>query len=137
MVRTATVGSTGVVSWTVGPLANTRLYAQTRGGAATPQVVLSVATGLSLTSARTGTRTFVFSGRSIPARTGGLIISLYRITADGHQVLTAQTRASSSTGNWSLTRHFTGAGRFSFVVRTGSDLQNAAGTSNTRSVRIS
>jgi hypothetical protein len=52
-------------------------------------------------------------------------------------VLTAQTRADAKTGNWSLTRTFTGTGTFDFVVRTGSDLQNAAGSSNVRSVRIS
>ena len=137
VVRSATVGSTGEVVWNVAPLTNTRLYAMIRGAASTPQVVLGVATGLSLSATRTGTRTYVFSGRSIPARSGGLIISLYRIKADGHQVLTAQTRASGTNGNWSLTRAFTGVGQFSFVVRTGSDLQNAAGTSNARSVRIS
>ncbi len=136
VVRTATVGATGVVTWSVSPLTNTRLYAQSRGGAATPQTVLNVATGLSLNAARTATRTYGFSGRSIPARTGGLVISLYRSTDGVHQVLTAQTRASSTTGNWSLTRTFTGTGTFSFVVRTGSDLQNVAGSSNVRSVRI-
>jgi hypothetical protein len=137
VARTATVGSTGVVTWTVAPLTNTRLYAATHGGAPTPQTVLNVATALSLSAAKTGTRTYVFSGRSIPARTGGLIVSLYR-SADGvHQILTAQTRADAKTGNWSLTRAFSGVGQFSFVVRTGTDLQNAAGTSNARSVRIS
>jgi hypothetical protein len=62
---------------------------------------------------------------------------LYRITADHHEVLTAQTRASAETGNWSLTRVFTGTGTFSFVVKTGNDLQNAAGRSNERRVTIS
>jgi hypothetical protein len=137
VVRTATVGSTGVVTWTVAPLTNTKLYAQTRGGAPTPFEILNVATALSLNAARSGIRTYVFSGRSIPARTGGLILSLYRITADHHEVLTAQTRANPSTGNWSLTRAFSGTGTFSFVVRTGSDLQNAAGRSNERMVTIS
>jgi hypothetical protein len=137
VVRTATVGATGVVTWAISPLTNTKLYAQTRGGIPTPFVVVNVATGLSLSAARTGVRTYVFSGRGIPARSGGLIVSLYRITADHHEVLTAQTRADSSTGNWSLTRAFSGTGTFSFVVRTGSDLQNAAGRSNERVVAIS
>jgi hypothetical protein len=121
----------------VSPLSNTRLYAATHGGAPTPQTVLNVATALSLSAAKTGTRTYVFSGRSIPARTGGLIVSLYRSSDGVHQILTAQTRADAKTGNWSLTRAFSGVGQFSFVVRTGTDLQNAAGTSNARSVRIS
>jgi hypothetical protein len=137
IVRSATVGATGAITWSVSPLTNTRLYAQTRGGIATPQVVLGVAPALSLSAARTAARTYVFSGRGIPARTGGLIISLYRITDTTHQVLTAQTRADAKTGNWSLTRVFSGTGPFTFVVRTGSDVQNIAGRSNERSVRIS
>lgn len=136
VVRTATVGTTGVVTWSISPLSNTRFYAQGRGGAPTPQSVLNVATALSLSASRTGTRTYVFSGRSIPARAGGLIVSLYRITDTGSKVLTAQTRADARTGNWSLTRAFTGTGEFDFVVRTGSDLQNVAGISNTRTLRI-
>ena len=137
VVRTATVGSTGVVTWSVAPLTNTRLYAQKQGGAPTPQQVLGVATALSLNVARTGTRTYAFSGRSVPARAGGLVISLYRSSDGVHQILTAQTRADAKTGAWSLARAFSGTGRFTFVVRTGSDLQNAAGTSNTRSVLVS
>jgi hypothetical protein len=137
VVRSATVGSTGALTWTVAPLTNTRLYAQKRGGAATPQTVLSVATALSLNAARTAPRTYVFSGRSIPARAGGLIVSLYRSVDGVHQILTAQTRANAQTGSWSLTRTFSGVGRFTFVVRTGGDVQNAAGSSNTRSVLVS
>jgi hypothetical protein len=137
IVRSATVGDSGDVSWTVSPLTNTRLFAQIRDRAPSPQAVLGVSTGLSLSAARTGTRTYVFSGRSIPARSGGLIVSLYRITADHHEVLTAQTRANATNGSWSLTRAFSGTGTFSFVVRTGSDLQNAAGRSNERVVTIS
>jgi hypothetical protein len=135
VVRTGTTDATGVVTFAVSPLTNTRLYVQPRGLAATPQVVVSVRTGLSLSASRTGVRTYAFSGRSIPARAGGLVISLYRVTATG-AVLTAQTRADARTGNWSLTRAFSGTGTFGFVVRTGSDVQNVAGTSNTRTITL-
>jgi hypothetical protein len=137
VVRTATVGSTGVVTWSVAPLTNTKLYAQTREGAPTPFEIVNVATALSLNAARTGTRTYVFSGRSVPARTGGLIVSVYSINDAHGQVLVAQTRADARTGNWSLTRRFLGTGSFGFVLRTGSDLQNVAGSSNERAVTIS
>lgn len=137
VVRTGTVGATGAIAWSVAPLSNTRLFAKIRGGAPTPHEIVGVATALSLNAARTGTRTYVFSGRSVPGRAGGLIVSLYRITPDQRQVLTAQTRANASTGNWSLTRAFTGTGTFLFVVRTGSDLQNVAGRSNERVLTIS
>ena len=137
VVRTATVGSTGAVTWNVGPLTNTRLYAQVTGAAATPQEVLGVATALSMSVSRTAVRTYRFSGHSAPARSGGLVVSLYRVTSDGHAVLTAQTRASSTNGDWSLTRAFSGTGTFGFVVRTGADLSNAAGSSAVRTVAIS
>ena len=135
VVRTATVPASGVLTWTLSPLSNTRLYAQTRGGIATPQDVLGVATALSLSASRTAPRTIVFSGRSIPARTGGLVVSLYRVSGTS-SVLTAQARADARTGNWSITRTFTGTGQFDFVLRTGTDVQNLAGTSNVRTVRI-
>ena len=78
----------------------------------------------------------MFSGDSLPARPGGLIVSLYRVTAEGRQVLTSQTRADDRNGQWRIERRFTGSGRFGFVVRTGQDLQNAPGTSNVRSTLV-
>ena len=51
-------------------------------------------------------------------------------------MLTAQTRANASNGDWRIDRRFTGSGRFGFVVRTGQDLQNAPGTSNVRSLLV-
>jgi hypothetical protein len=51
--------------------------------------------------------------------------------------LYAQTRGGiPTTGSWSLTRAFSGTGTFDFVVRTRSDVQNAAGTSDPRRVTI-
>ena len=136
VVRTVTVGADGTVGVTVRPGTNTRLYARQQGCTGGTSVVLNVRTALTLAVARTGTRAYTFSGRSIPARTGGLIVSLYRIGADGQPVLTAQTRANATTGAWSLPRTFTGTGRFDFVVRTGQDMLNAPGSSNTRSVLV-
>jgi hypothetical protein len=136
VVRTGVVGSNGTVSWDIRPPRNTRLYAQQRGCAPGNQVVLGVRTTLSLAAVRNGTRSYTFSGDSLPARPGGLIVSLYRINADGSQVLTAQARASATTGEWSLTRQFSGTGTFGFVVRTGQDLQNAPGSSRVRPTMI-
>ena len=140
IVRTGTTDSTGrVVFSALAPPSNTRLYAQVRGCTAstvTGSVVLNVRTALSLFAQRTGPQSYTFSGDSLPARPGGLIISLYRVTDSGSQLLTAQVRASATTGNWSLNRTFTGTGRFGFVVRTGQDLQNAPGSSNVRPTLI-
>ena len=139
VVRTGTLGSNGTISFTVRPPTNTRLYAQIVG-CDTDDVrfsrVLNVRTTLSLFVARNGKQDYTFSGDSLPARPGGLIVSLYRFTSSGSRVLTAQARANSSTGDWVIRRVFTGTGRFDFQVRTGQDLQNAPGASNIRSLLI-
>ena len=124
------------MSVVIKPTTNTRLYARQQGCTAGESVVLNVRTLLTLTAVRNGTRDYTFSGSALPARAGGLIVSLYRITPDNLQVLTAQTRADATTGKYSLRRVFTGTGRFGFVVRTGQDLQNAPGASNVRSTLV-
>ena len=140
VVRSAEIGADGVAQFRIAPPANTRLYAQQRGcpdaDPARTSVVVNVRTALSLNVTRTGPRAYTFSGDSLPARAGGLIVSLYRVTPDGRQVLTAQTRADATTGEYRMARRFTGSGRFGFVVRTGQDLQNAPGASNVRSVLV-
>lgn len=133
VVRSATLGSDGTAGFSVRPPTNTRLYAQQRGCAAGPSVVLNVRTALTLTAQRLGTRLYRFAGDSLPARPGGLIVSLYRETPTGREVLTAQARADGATGEWTLDRRFTGTGRFGFLVRTGQDLTNAPGASHVRS----
>ncbi|TAL20841.1 MAG: DUF4394 domain-containing protein, partial [Frankiales bacterium] len=151
VVRTGTIGSGGSVDLAaVRPPTNTRLYARQVGCTADEAVtsrVLNVRTQLSLNVARTGVRAYRFSGSAIPARPNGLIVSLYRVTEDGRQVLTAQTRANANAGqpgfdstrpagSYAINRVFTGTGRFGFVVRTGQDLQNAPGSSNVRSLLV-
>jgi hypothetical protein len=133
VVRTGTAGSDGTLRFALRPPANTRLYAQRRGcPQQTTPVVLDVGTALSLGAARLGPRSYAFSGDSLPARPGGLVVSLYRVEADGREVLTGQARADAADGTWALERRFTGSGRFGFVARTGQDLQNAPGRSNVR-----
>lgn len=138
-VREAEVAGTSTTFPAVVPPRNTRLYAVVQGCPAASQsasVVLNVRTALSLSVKRNGPRSYTFSGDSLPARPGGLLINLYRVTPSGAQVLTAQTRARAVDGEWTINRRFTGSGRFGFVVRTGQDLQNAAGSSTTRPVLI-
>lgn len=136
LVRQGTVPTGGSLSFDVTPPTNTRLYAQQVGCDPSDSVVLNVRTQLSLDVVRNGVRDYTFSGRGLPARGGGLVVSLYRVTDDGTQVLTAQARASAETGRYTIRRVFTGAGRFGFVVRTGQDLQNAPGSSNVRSLLV-
>ena len=140
VVRQATIDNTGTpAQFRIVPPTNTRLYAQIVGCTTDStrfSKVLNVRTTLSLNVTRTGVRAYRFFGDSLPARPGGLIVSLYRVTDSGSQVLTAQTRADASTGDWVINRVFTGTGRFGFVVRTGQDLQNAPGASNVRSLLI-
>ena len=143
LVRSAMTDADGIATFTVRPPANTRLSAAQREEDCTdpvfgtePSVVLNVRTALTLTASRVGVRKYVFAGRSLPARPGGLVVSLYRVSGSGSEVLTAQTRASAADGDWAINREFTGGGRFGFVVRTGQDLQNAPGASNVRSTVI-
>ncbi len=135
VVRTATIGTGGSATFRVTPSSNTRLYAQRRGCPAGPSVVLNVRTSLSVQGVRQSPRVYRFSGESRPARAKGLLVNLYRVGADGREVLTAQTRAGAD-GRWSVTRRFTGTGRFGFLVRTGQDLQNAAGLSDRTVVTV-
>lgn len=136
LVRTGTVTSDGTVRFTLRPPANTRLYAARRGCGRSSDVVLNVATALTLAVERLGPRQYLFSGDSLPARPGGLVVSLYRVDVDGREVLTGQVRADEQDGTWSLLRTFTGSGRFGFVARTGQDLQNAPGRSGVRSLLV-
>ncbi len=130
------LGADGTAVDRIVPPTNTRLYAQQRGCDAGPLIVLNVRTQICLNVVRNGTRNYTFSGWLLPARPGGLIASLYRVTADGRQILTAQTRARQQPGRYTIVRQFTGSGRFGFVVRTGQDLQNAPGSSNVRSLLV-
>ena len=136
VVRTVTVNKNGTVGLTIAPSTNTRLYAQQKGCTAGDSKVLNVRTALTLAVKRNGIRDYTFSGVALPARAGGLIVSVYRVAGDGTQVLTAQGRADATTGAWSVRKAFTGSGRFDFVVRTGQDLQNAPGSSTTRSLLV-
>lgn len=134
VVREGTTGSDGRVAFTLRPLTNTRLYASEQDCQASASQVVQVRSALSLDSTRVGVRDVVFRGRAVPVRTGQLV-SLYRVTQAGRQVLTAQARVQGS-GAWSLRRVFSGTGRFGFVARTGGDMVNAAGTSPVRVVDI-
>lgn len=136
VVRSVQLDNTGRAAIRLVPPANTRLYAQESGCAAGPSVVLNVRSTLTLFAKRNGTRDYTYTGDSLPARSGGLIVSLYRVQADGMRVLTAQTRADAGNGEWRIDRRFTGTGRFGFVLLTGQDLQNAPGTSRTRPTEV-
>ncbi len=135
-VRTLRLGSDGLASTVLTPPSNTRLLVQERGCDAGPSSVLHVASSVSLDQRRTGTRSYVFSGNSLPKRAGGLVVSLYRVDAQGREVLTGRTRSSASNGTWSYARTFSGTGRFDFVARIAKDASNDAGKSAVRRVTI-
>jgi hypothetical protein len=116
---------------------NTRCFIQyttnpTQG--ASPSVVINVRTVLSLSTVRQGVRTYLFQGRNLP-RVGGQRITLYRVDGAGNEIRAAFLITDSS-GIYRLTRTFTGTGTFQFKVRTPQTLNNAAGVSNTITVRI-
>lgn len=128
VVRSATATAT-TTAFRVVPLSNTRLYAQEEGCTRSPSTVLSVRSALTLGARRLGPRSYVFEGGTLPRRPGQLV-SLYRQTERG-EVLLAQARTDSA-GRYAVARRFTGSGRLDLVVRTGSDLVNAGGSSRVR-----
>jgi hypothetical protein len=135
VVRSGTTSGDGTASFVVKPGTDTRLYARQVGCADGGSVVLNVRPLLTLTAKRNGTRDYTFSGRAIPARAGGFVVALYRVTPDGREVLTAHAR-TSATGTYSIRRTFSGSGRFGFLIRTSKDVQNAAGASSVRSTLV-
>ena len=132
------------------PASNTRLRARQQGCDYGGTTVITVRAQETLAVGRSGTRAYVFSGNSIPARPGGLIITLYRIvgtpcaagvapSACPGEVALGQGRADQSTGQYRIPVQFAASNqgvRASFVVKTGADAQNAPGRSNARSLLI-
>ncbi len=134
------------------PASNTRLRARMINctyGDLTSTDVINVRAQETLQVTRNGVRKYTFSGVSIPARPGGLIVSLYRINgaecAAGveprncpSEVLIGQDRAeqaSSDSGkpaaySITLTLPKSYGSSSKFVVKTGQDAQNAPGRSN-------
>ena len=135
--RSTTVNAAGgPVEFRILPGANTRCYARPAGNdaLASNSVVINVHTTLSLSTVRTGVRTYIFQGRNLPRRAGQLI-TLYRVTASGQEIRTSNLVTDAS-GIYRVTRKFTGTGTFRFKVRTSQTLNNAAGVSNTITVTV-
>ena len=130
VVRRTLVSANGSVAFAVVPPANTRLALRQVGCAQGVAIGISVRTTLSLTITRSGGG-HRFVGRIVPARPGGQVVSLYRVSG-GRQVLVGLTRARGD-GVYTLVRR--APARTRYVVRTGSDGQNAAGSSAVKSLR--
>jgi hypothetical protein len=138
VARSGTFNAAGdPVTFTLSLGRNTRCfiqYATTPAQGASGSVVINVRTVLSLSTVRTGVRTYIFQGRNLP-RVGGQRITLYRVDNAGNEIITAYLITDSS-GIYRLTRTFTGTGTFQFKVRTPQTLSNAAGVSNTITVPV-
>ncbi|MBK5305898.1 MAG: hypothetical protein JJD92_04340 [Frankiaceae bacterium] len=125
------------VTFTLSLGRNTRCfiqYATTPAQGASGSVVINVTTVLSLSTVRTGVRTYIFQGRNLP-RVAGQLITLYRVDAAGNEIRTPNLVTDSS-GIYRVTRTFTGTGTFGFKVRTSQTMNNAAGVSSTITVRV-
>ncbi|GAC1441654.1 MAG: hypothetical protein NVS3B26_11640 [Mycobacteriales bacterium] len=109
-------------------------YATQSNSGASLSVVVNVHTVLSLSTVRTGVRTYIFQGRNLP-RAAGQLITLYRVDSSGHEIR-ATNLVTDASGIYRVTRTFTGTGTFRFKVRTSTTLNNANGVSNTILVRV-
>ncbi len=148
--RAGTADSSGTITFNdLRPSSNTRLRARQVGCAYGDSAVINVRTTIFLKVTRTGARTYLFDVDSVPARPGGLIVSLYRITGQtcaagveprdcpGEQFI-SQTRVSEVDGSGARTLRFDASygGREQFVLKTGRDAQSAPGRSNVRDLSI-
>jgi hypothetical protein len=134
-VRRGALDVSGQVQFRLQPGTNTRCYA-TYGdddSLDSSSLVISVHTTLSLSARRLGVRSYEFRGRTLP-RMAGQLVTLYRLS-NGSEVRTGSARTDAN-GIWSLTRAFSGAGTFPFLVRTSQTLNNAPGESQRVTVRI-
>ncbi len=131
-VRTGVIDSDGTYAFEVGPSGNTRLYAQsTRGGVTVrnPEtVVLSVRTSINLKVVRTGTRTYRFTGSTLPKRRGQLVTVFYE-NSSGARTIASRARVTEQ-GTYNVTRTFGGTGTFVLFTGTGRDNDNEANNSN-------
>jgi hypothetical protein len=138
LARSGTFDAAGdPVTFTLALGRNTRCFIQYTVNSASgfsDSVVINVRTVLSLSTVRTGTRTYVFQGRNLP-RVAGQLITLYRVDSAGNEIRTSNLVTDNS-GIYRVTRRFTGTGTFRFRVRTSQTLNNAAGSSNTINVAI-
>ena len=149
--RAGTADSSGTLSINdLRPPSNTRLRARQVGCSYGSSSVINVRATQTLVVSRVGARAFVISGGSIPARPGGLIISLYRINGTAcaagveprncpGEVQVGQGRADQSSGKYSIRVIFPAADAgktVRLVVKTGQDAQNAPGRSNVRNLPI-
>ena len=112
--------------------------------------MVSVRTLLTLAVDQSAPRSYRISGQALPAREGGLIVSLYRITGSpcaagvqpdqcpGEQLL-SQARADDASGRYAFAVRFPTSltdKRVNLVLKTGRDGQNAPGRSNTRNLLV-
>jgi hypothetical protein len=158
LVRSGTTNSSGDAFFSVTPGGNTRLYAHYTSGSTTTAAndsgttVITVHTSLSLSAYRDGVRKYHFQGTNLPRRAGQLI-TLYRYASgpnhDKYCIPTAESdtttkndagctaviTSQAKTGpnnTWRIDRTFTGDGKFYFVVRTSTNINNGRGHSNQR-----
>ena len=154
--RTGVADGNGAITFDdLRPASNTRLRAREAGCAYTAGAtgsVIQVRATETLRVTRTGPGRYTFSGESIPARPGGLIVSLFRVVGStcqagvrpsdcpGEQFVgqgRAREEGAPGAGAYEIPMTFPAdSSRVSFVVKTGQDAQNAPGRSNVRSVLI-
>jgi hypothetical protein len=128
-ISSVTLNASGFGTSSHAPTKNTRIMAKTAGGLTSATPLIQVRSVASLSARRVATRTYSFTGRVYPARTGRLV-SLYRNGA-----LVAQARTDAS-GVYAMTKTLA-KGTFSFQVRTGDDTYNLGASSPARTVSIS
>lgn len=133
---TRTTNRDGYANFPLALQGSTRVYATSDAdvcaGRTETDVALVQARLGGLHAHRHGVRDYSFS--TFYAGPDGKVGNLYRVTAEGREVLTSQTRLL---GEWvSIRRQFLGSGRFGFLLRTGDDVNSLGASTGVRDTVI-
>lgn len=90
LLRYGAVPADGRFSAVLGPRSNSRFYVEVLGGGRTPDLLLNVRSAVTLAVARTGLRTYRFSGTTTPGR-AGRTVTVARRTPSGAAALVRTT----------------------------------------------
>jgi hypothetical protein len=92
---------------------NSRVYVRV-AGLTSPSIVVRVRSLVTLSATKLSPRTYTFSGASLPARAGELVVLYYR-DRFGHALVVARAHADGH-GHYSVTHTFTDYGRHSYGI---------------------
>ena len=135
VARAATANASGVVSYSVNPISTGSWRLRERGTAiVSAQKSVAIASKVTMTATRVGTRRYTFKIQGYPART--FRFTLYAARSGGSLVRLG-TATTNSAGRGSIAHTFVASGRQVLFARSTGDSKNAVGSSARHTYSIS